>query len=654
MTRQQTRATVESGASQMLLWAVRAGVLLVLLTPLIVSTSTYFPFVVGKAIYSRSIIEVTFALWLLLVLYDPQHRLGRSWVIAAFGLWLLVSILAGLTGVSPVRSMWSTYERMQGIFDLAHWFCFVVVAASVFRTFASWRALFSVNLAVGTVVAVLGLGQHFDLINFDWIGDSNRVESTIGNATYVGAYAAVNVLLGAGLIVQSFSQQAREPVSRRGRSRAARRRRQSAASTSVFGLDHYTILRAFWVLAAFANLLTLWLTGTRGAVVGLGAALFVFAIWYSGWGSVKAARWAGYAILVVAVGGLALLLAARTTSALDPVVESSTMLKRLSTMSLDDSSIKGRTLSAEAGYRAFIERPLLGWGPENYTVAWGKHYESESPPRELFDQAHSKPVEELTTKGAVGLISYLLVWCAMALVVLRSFRAESGFQQLFVAVFGVTVIAYFVQNLFLFDTPTTVMIFCVLTAFIVAEEQRLNASKKDTQAAPSNWRRRVDLSSVVNALRTPLGGTALATAAAVVTIASLILFNFKPYFAAEDIVLAKQDTRWEAKLELLDRAIGGFPGLANYPRRELVDAAARSIKSLPEEKFREAVDRVSVAARRGLEAEPDNWRLMVSLARFYQVASELDESYAEVVQEYVDDAAQRAPMIVKMYVTPGR
>ena len=652
MTRQQTHAAAESGASQMLLWAVRAGVLLVLLTPLIVSTGTYFPFVVGKAIYSRSIIEVTFVLWLLLILYDPRYRLGRSWVIAAFGLWLLVSILAGLTGVSPVRSMWSTYERMQGIFDLAHWFCFVIVAASVFRTFASWRVLFSVNLAVGTVVAVLGLGQHFDMINFDWIGDSNRVESTIGNATYVGAYAAVNVLLGVGLIVQSFSHQAREPIRGRGLSRAARRRRRSGSQT--FRLDDYLELRAFWMLAAFANLMTLWLTATRGAVVGLGAALFVFAIWYSGWGSMRAARWVGYVILVGAVAALALLLAARTTSALDPVVESSYMLKRLSLMSFDDSSINRRIMSAEAGLRSYLDRPILGWGPENFLIAWGRHYDFESGTREIFDQAHSKPIEELTTKGAVGLISYLLVWCAMALVVIRSFRAEVGYQQLFVAIFGVTLVAYFVQNLFLFDTPTTVMLFCVLAAFTVAEEQRLNADYKNPRTAPSNRRRWMDLSGVVNALRTPLGATAIASIAAVVAIASLFLFNFKPYSAAEDIDLAKRAVSWEVKLELMNRGIESFPGLANYPRRELVDAAARSIKSLPEDEFREAVDRVSVAARRGLEAEPDNWRLMVSLARFYHAASEIDESYAEVSQEYVDDAAQRAPRVLKMYAASER
>ena len=652
MTRQQARPTDESGAAQLLLWAVRAGVLLVLLTPLIVSAGAYFPFVVGKAIYSRSIIEVTFVLWLILILYDPKYRLGRSWVVAALGLWLLVSILAALAGVSPVRSMWSTYERMQGIFDLAHWFCFVIVAASVFRTFASWRMLFTANLAVGTVVAILGLGQHFDLINFNWIGDSNRVESTIGNATYVGAYAAVNVLIGVGLIVQSFSHQARERVRGQGLSRAARRRRRSGSQT--FRLDDYLELRAFWMLAAFANLLTLWLTSTRGAVVGLGAALFVFAIWYSGWGSMKVARWVGYVILVGAVAALVLLLAARTTSALDPVVESSYMLKRLSTMSFEDSSINRRIMSAEAGLRSYMDRPLLGWGPENFLIAWGRHYDFESGTREIFDQAHSKPIEELTTKGAVGLISYLLVWCAMALVVFRSFRAEAGYQQLFVAIFGVTLVAYFVQNLFLFDTPTTVMLFCVLAAFTVAEERRLSTDRKDARAAPTRRSSRVDISRFVNALRTPLGGTALAVVAVVVTIASLFFFNLRPYSAAEDIALSKHAVSWDQRLDLLDQAIEGFPGLANYPRRELVDAAAASIKSLPDDEFRHVVDRVAAEARRGLEAEPDNWRLMISLARFYQAASEMDENYVEVAQEYANDASQRAPAVLKMYSASER
>ena len=108
------------------------------------------------------------------------------------------------------------------------------------------------------------------------------------------------------------------------------------------------------------------------------------------------------------------------------------------------------------------------------------------------------------------------------------------------------------------------------------------------------------------------------------------------------------------RLELFNQAIEGFPGLANYPRRELVDAAAASIKSLPDDEFRHVVDRVEAEARRGLEAEPDNWRLMISLARFYQAASEVDENYVEVAQEYANDAAQRAPAVLKMYSASER
>ena len=323
-------------------------------------------------------------------------------------------------------------------------------------------------------------------------------------------------------------------------------------------------------------------------------------------------------------------------------------------MSFDDSSINRRIRSTEAGLQSYLERPILGWGPENFIIAWGRHYEFQSGTREIFDQAHSKPIEELTTKGALGLTSYLLIWCVMAMVVFRSFRAEVGFQQFFVAVFGVTLVAYFVQNLFLFDTSTTVMLFCMLAAFTVAEEQRLNAGNVDHRAEPPNWRRRVGLSGIVNALRTPLGATALAIGMAAVTVASLFLFNFKPYLAAEDIDLAKRNTNWKTKLELLDQAIEGFPGLANYPRRELVDAAAQSIKSLGKDEVGGIFDRVSEAAHNGLEAEPDNWRLMVSLARFYQAASDIDESYVEIAQEYVNHAAQRAPKVLRMYTASER
>ena len=136
MTQRHANSGEEFDTGHLLLWTVRAGILLVMAMPLILSNDTLFPFIVGKAIYARSVIEVTFGVWLLLIFFYPRYRPSRSLILAALAVWLLVSLVAGFTGVSTVRSLWSTYERMQGIVDLAHWFVFIAMTG---RSFAACR-----------------------------------------------------------------------------------------------------------------------------------------------------------------------------------------------------------------------------------------------------------------------------------------------------------------------------------------------------------------------------------------------------------------------------------------------------------------------------------------------------------------------------------
>ena len=215
-------------------------------TPLIVTKDTLFPFVVGKAIFARSVIEVTFAFWVVLIIYYGQHRPPRSWVLAALGVWLLVSIIAGLLGVSPVRSLWSTYERMQGIVDLAHWFLFVMMAGSVFRTPQDWRLLFTVNLGVGGWVSVMGIGQYYGLFDSTILESANRITSSLGNATYMGACAMVNAMIGLSLLVHSWGrpEPTREQPSPANRRSERRRRRRARGGDSQF--YYLPWLRAVW------------------------------------------------------------------------------------------------------------------------------------------------------------------------------------------------------------------------------------------------------------------------------------------------------------------------------------------------------------------------------------------------------------------------
>ncbi len=653
MTQRVTNRESQGGVEQYLLWAVNFGVLLVLTTPIVVTTSTLFHYVVGKAIFSRSLIEIIFALWLILIFYYPRHRPPKSWVLLALGAWLLVSLISSFTGVSMVRSLWSNYERMQGIVDSAHWFMFILVAGSIFRNFSSWRVLFSVNLAVAVSVSILGLIQYYDLTDSSLLGSTDRIESTLGNATYMGAYMMVNVIIGFGLILQSIGRPSVE-LNQSGRMRiSARHRRRDKQVDESFDYMHF--LRAFWFIAIIVCLWSLWLTATRGAAVGLGVGTIVFVIGYISWGRIRLARRIAYLILAATIFTATLVIIARFSPILDPLVNSSYMLQRLTSIGIEDSSVKGRISSISAGLRAYQDKPILGWGPENYLVAWGRHLAPDSVAHGSahFDQAHNKVIEELVSKGMIGLLSYLLIWLAMAWVLVRSVKRRQNHDQLWVLTLGIALVAFFVQNLFLFDSPVTTMQLAILMAFVVSEEGRAHrdaegeARKREprassTQSRLPDWRRWLGSRQIPGPLRTPWGAALVAITVTMLTIWLLINYNVKPYSAAQAAKLSFA-TSWTDAANHFHRSEDEFYNLSNLPRRFLIERTASLVVSMTDEEFSQAVDLVVAEEREAMKVEPQNWRLLIELAKFYQQAAIRNSEYVEVARAHVDEAIRLAP-----------
>ena len=187
-----------------LLFSVRISLALVLLTPLIVMSPPFphgfFPYVVGKALYAHTLIEIALGMWIVLALRHPSYRIPHSRLLLIFAIYLLIAFIAAIFGVSPQRSLWSNYERMTGVVSLTHWFLYVVILVSVFRSWADWRVLLNINLGVGFVVCLLGVSQYFDIWLLGFMQETNRLDITLGNATYVGTYMLVNVLIGLALL----------------------------------------------------------------------------------------------------------------------------------------------------------------------------------------------------------------------------------------------------------------------------------------------------------------------------------------------------------------------------------------------------------------------------------------------------------------------
>ena len=610
-----------------LLRIVQAGVILVLTTALVVTPDVFSPFVVGKAVYARSIIEITAAAWVALVLFHRRRRPSWSWTTFAFAVWLFVSGVAGALGVSPTRSLWSTYDRMQGVFDLAHWFAFTLMAGSAFRSAGDWRLLFGINLATSSVVCAAGLAHHYQVVDVGlFYGDpTGRMTATLGNPTYLGGYSMVNAVLGVALVVQSFGRTGR----------GAARHRGTAALSRVRGL---------WGGMVLVNLWALWLSGTRGALVGLGAAVLVFAT-YAAWGRMQVVRRTAGAALAVFVFASVLVFVARTDTVPDPLLESGGMLSRLSIIGLDGAG-KVRIAYVVAGLQAFRDRTVLGWGPENFVVAWGRYGGADAAVgHEFSDYPHNKLIEELTTKGVLGLLSYLALWAVMASVVLRSLGRLAGWDQLGMYLVGAALVSYFTQNLFLFDTPATMTQFSLLSAFVAAVEARVRPRKPPPGARssglPATLRARAGRAA---GWLTAPGRAAASTAAAALLIAPLVLLNARVYSAASALADATRTSRpWPDRRDDFIRSIREFPGLANVPRRYLVAASAAELGTMSDRDFRRTVEMVTAEAGRGLADEPQNWRFAAVLAVFYQIAADREPEHLDAARRHLDRAAALAP-----------
>jgi len=649
---------------KVLICGIWAGILLLLFTPLVVSTQTIFPFIVGKAVYARIIIDLVFGLWLLLVLLNPAYRPPRSRLLYLFLAYLVASLLAGFFGVSFQRSLWSTYERMQGVVDLAHWIALMFVLASVVKSTHGLRIIFNVNLGISLVLSLMGLALGAGVTGipfFEYLQASERLGLTLGNAAFVGAYMMINVLIGAGLLLHSLLQRV-DVAEEINLSQARRsRRRRRGRDTKVGGIDtKLYLLQSFWIIAVLLDLWVMTLTGTRGAIIGLGAGLAVFAIGYSLCGQEKLLKYASAGFLGLFVLLVILIIMLRGTPLIENLSQSNVLVRRIAEVSIEEAPFQSRITSLRVGFKAFTSKPVLGWGPENYLVPFGRYYTKGSESFETLDQAHNKPLEELVTKGIVGFVAFLAVWAFALRVLFRRYPALTASEQAFVLMMGAALTAYFVQNLFLFDTAVTMLQFVLLMGFVaVLESQMAKSQTGDDEPASRSWAmgtlaglpEKINVTVILNhsIYRSVTGfkvlGLAVIATGFVLLFVSMIA-NVRVYDGATTIrLVGERVSSMEGVVILLKDSIKSFEPLANYPRLIFFGNVSKVWNSLNEDEEDLVLAFVETEGERATKAEPENWRIYMEMAKMYQIIAnmERDEELVAHAKRYADEATRLAP-----------
>lgn len=410
------------------------GLFLIPFVPFLVSSTFFFPFITTKAFVWRIIIEIIFAAWILLALLDVDYRPKKSIILYVVAGFLVVIGLADIFGVAPVKSFWSNFERMEGFVTLLHLGMFFVVISSVFKEI-DWKRWWNTSLGVSFAMVLYCILQIIGLKTINQGGV--RVDGTLGNAIYLAVYMLFHIFIALFFLWREWQN---------------------------------VVLRWVYGLLILAQAFVLYYTATRGAILGLLGGLLVVAVLNIGNREDRFARKMSIAGLV----GLMILVGSFLLSRNTDFVRNSPVLSRfssLSSLSTEEIKRQGRYFVWPMALEGVKERPLLGWGQENFSYVFQKHYSPEMFSLEpWFDRAHNIFLDWTVAGGLLGLAAYLSLYLALLYLIWKPARqSDDGpgqFSRTEKSILTGLIAAYFFHNFFVFDHLISYILFFSLLAYV--------------------------------------------------------------------------------------------------------------------------------------------------------------------------------------------
>ena len=326
---------------------------------------------------------------------------------------LLVGVLlaATLFSISFRVSFLGSYQRLQGMYTtLGYLVIFATIVANMRRRDQVNRLVLTVILA-SLPIGLYGILQRFEIDPVPWGGDvSRRIAANMGNSIFVAAYLILAFPLTLGKIVESFTAILKEDD----------RVVSNVARGTIF------------VFTAAIQLIALYLSGSRGPLLGWLSGSFVMLLLLSlYWNK----RWLTWSFMGTAGAVLVFLIVFSIPNGPLASLKSRSGLGRLGNVfDVDSGTGRVRVLIWEGASQLVslhkaIEfpdggkdpfnfmRPLIGYGPESMYVAYNNFYPPELASLESRnaspDRSHNETWDALVTTGFVGLLAYLGVFTSI-------------------------------------------------------------------------------------------------------------------------------------------------------------------------------------------------------------------------------------------------
>ncbi len=600
-----------SGSLKFILYIVYAGLFLALLTPFLLYNNLLFPFISTKIFYFRILTEIVLFFYLVLAIYQPKYRPDwKNPLLVSVTLFFFTLTVSSLFGYDLYKSFWGNIERGEGLLTLYHVYVYFLILVSVFKDKNIWLWYF--NGAIFVSLLTVGYGIMQDLGVSGVINTTgSRISSTIGNPAFFAGYLLFGIFASLGFFIKSRNY----------------------------------FLKSLYFLFFVVQLFMLFKTETRGSFIAVIVSFLLFAFLlflFTKNKKIKKISIVSFIVLVFAVWGVWAL----KDSAF---VKNIPILKRMTTISLNDVTTQSRLLTWKSSWYGFKDNMFLGYGLENYNIAFNKYFHPEifkdSGSQIWFDRAHNIVFDLLVAGGLLAFLFYFPMFI-LSFYVLYQYWKKTGEYQIPILIVSLLV-GYFVQNLFVFDTLSLYISFYALLAYIfyISVFYKL---------FPYSTRKDTDIISGKNFK------VVLVALSLVFVTVSMYYFNIKPIKANNKAIYAlwyaSQVKDYEKASEIYKEAISMQTYQSTEIRQKYAEFAMDIVRrrEVPDDFAKNRLIEAIEYTKENIKEHPYDVQHYLFLMMLYNQMTVFDKSYAQKAVDISEKALSLSPTRPQIYYELGQ
>lgn len=411
--------------------------LLIFFLPLLISRITFEQFDLPKVVALNIVTQLMLFIWLMKILLISKTELHRTKIDYLALILLVLMVIATIFSWDKPTAIFGKYRRYEGLITFIDYLLLLFLAAQTFRGFEKMKTIIRTMTLISFAVAIYGIIQWLGLDPLPWATlpfEERRSFSTFGNPALLGGYIALMLPVAFGNI---FS---------------VRKRSEQ-------------FLYSFGTLLLFICLIT---TFTRGAWVSalIGVIVFLFLslpVLIENRRLVFIIFGIFFALLVVLV--------IISSSAKNPTLN---VIERFRSIFIIKGSVSARLEIWKSAVNAVEKRPLIGYGPDNFRLAFAKYqtpgYSLAAGRLSIADNAHNYFLQLATTGGIFTSVIFIFLlglffWFSISSLL----KEKDKIKRLLLSSLTVSVFVYLIHIFFTLSVVGTTSLMWIMIGMVSSQ-----------------------------------------------------------------------------------------------------------------------------------------------------------------------------------------